>query len=116
MMGLFGRGKDIKKEEGKKELEGIKDQIQGQPQPSIKPTQVESEFQKTPFTIVKKRVEQRQKVMYSPSGQQIRTGEMETIEFLDPILELTLDDMIDMVAGCRGMPIGDKLKRLLTEA
>jgi hypothetical protein len=67
----------------------------------------------SPFFVAEKRIEERKKTASTPSGQIIYTGEVENVEMNDVIFELTLEDVIDIVANCKGTPIGLKARKLL---
>jgi len=112
---LFGRKKDKTKD-----FEKLKEKIESQPvQPTPSPQQlpqmIPAPERKTSFVIARRVIEQREKVMYSPSGQQIRTGETESVEMLNPIYNLSLDDLLDIAVSCRGTTIGNAIVKLMRE-
>jgi len=114
-LGLFGR-----KKENNEDIKKIKEHIQSQPMQPVSspppfPHMTPEPMPTSSFVIARRVIEQREKVTYSPSGQQIRTGETESVEMLNPIYDLSLDDLLDIAVSCRGTTIGNAIVKLMRE-
>ena len=107
---MFGR-KKVKKQEKKEDLKQLKEAVT-QPQP-VETTPAPAQQPKSLFLIAKRVVKQQEKMMYSESGQQIPTGQTETISILQPVIDLSINDIIDIVANCKDLPIGIVARELL---
>lgn len=67
-------------------------------------------MKESPFVIVKKCKEIRDKFAYTESGQRIPTGEKETVTNVIPIVDIDVDDLIDIMVNCKGLPVSEKVR------
>jgi hypothetical protein len=115
---MFGRKSKLPSQQIE-ELKNIKQQIVNPPAQPTAPVGTGSVIQqmqqpkKSPFVVTEKIIQQRQKSVVTPSGQVIYSNEMETLEVVNPVFEMTLEDLVDIVAMCRGTQVGMKFRNLL---
>ena len=69
--------------------------------------------QKTPFYLTEEKREEISKKIVTPSGSVIETGEKEVILKMNRIMDISFDDIIDIVVHCKDLPVGDKFYQLL---
>ena len=120
---MFGRKPKVPSQQ-MQELQNVKQQIVNPPAQSTIPIgRIDSTTppvvvgqlpKKSPFIVMERIVQQRQKTIIAPqSGQVIPTGEIENYEVMNPVVELSYEDLIDIVAMCRGTQVGMKFRSLL---
>lgn len=72
--------------------------------------------EKTFLILARRKVEQRDRYEWSPTGQQIRTGELELVETIEPIYNLSVDDVMSIVrSSASDSDFGQRIKELLKD-
>lgn len=86
-----------------KEFEMIKDSIIQTPAPQenlVTITPLQPSVDLSPYRIVRSGMKMVDKFVWSQSGQQIKTGEQESVEVLENVCILSLDDVLEIVTKC----------------
>lgn len=82
----------------------------------VQPTAVQSPMihaEPTPFFVGRVVREHREKMQTLEDGQVIGTGQFEMIDSRRTEFGMTLDEVLDIVALCRGTTVGAKFRNLL---
>ena len=108
---MFGRKPKVSPQ--MQDMIAVKEAIAQSPVPSGMGAQLEQQHRPpapAPYFLGAKRLEMRPKMIQTPSGTLVPTGETETFENIDRVIDLTADDLFDILAGTKGTPIFQKVK------